>query len=187
LQPWARIMSNTQYEALKKALGRKPFDEYFPGNAMRGRCPIHGGDNATAFHLRQENGIWLGRCETDCGRSFDAIAFTAAIDRSSQHAAFVKLVGNSQMPEKDEQEPAPEKPPEEPHAFNYSMEQLARAEAALATSKLAQDFLASRGISLQKAMELHFGFEDWRLVMPTFVDDDELVQTKLRSLKLRNG
>jgi archaellum biogenesis ATPase FlaH len=63
----------------------------------------------------------------------------------------------------------------------YTLEHLGRAEAALLESKEAIAFLHSRGISLETAQQLRFGFENARVVMPTFVDG-ELAAVKLRAI-----
>jgi hypothetical protein len=38
------------------------------GKELRGRCPIHGGDNDSAFHVKASTGQW--KCETVCGGGF---------------------------------------------------------------------------------------------------------------------
>lgn len=64
------------------------------------------------------------------------------------------------------------------HEFKYTLEQLEQAEAQL---DKAAAFLAGRGISLETARVLRFGFENGWLVMPYFLEG-ELVAVKLRAI-----
>lgn len=41
------------------------------GSSLRGRCPVHGGDNPTAFKVDPDEGLW--HCKTRCDRGGDVV------------------------------------------------------------------------------------------------------------------
>jgi len=45
------------------------------GHSFRGRCPIHGGDNDTAFNIYENGGYQLWHCHTRCAGGGDAVQF----------------------------------------------------------------------------------------------------------------
>lgn len=77
--------------------------------------------------------------------------------------------------------PITPKEPTPPHEFKYSIEKLERAVSGLAASKAAQDFLMARGITMETAKALSFGFEYGYVVIPTFLDG-VLIAVKKRSI-----
>jgi hypothetical protein len=60
------------------------------GDAWRGCCPLHGGDNSTGFEVTRQKGGWLWRCWTRCG-SGDLLALLAG-GTSPRGAEFVRVV-----------------------------------------------------------------------------------------------
>jgi len=60
------------------------------GDAWRGCCPLHGGDNPTGFEVTRQKGGWLWRCWTRCG-SGDLLALLAG-GTSPRGAEFVRVV-----------------------------------------------------------------------------------------------
>lgn len=64
------------------------------GNIYRCSCPIHGGDNETAFNFNPEN--MLFNCYTECGGGdcFDFIAMIHNIDMETDFGAVLKLTAS---------------------------------------------------------------------------------------------
>ena len=107
------MVTETQKTALKKRAGRRPFDARMKYSTKdRGCCPIHGGDNATAFCVLEENGIWLGTCFTDCAKTWDVIAFVMAHDK----VPFLEAVRILEGKGKSKQGPPIEETPAKPKA-----------------------------------------------------------------------
>jgi len=60
------------------------------GDAWRGCCPLHGGDNPTGFEITRQKDGWLWTCWTRCG-SGDLLALLAG-GTSPRGAEFVRVV-----------------------------------------------------------------------------------------------
>ena len=61
-------------------------------NKLMGPCPIHGGDNANAFHVdlsKGDGGAW--KCFTGCDKGGNAIDFVAAMERVTFRDAALRL------------------------------------------------------------------------------------------------
>lgn len=92
-------MTHDEIQQLKLSVGRQPFDERlaFDSSGFT-QCPFHSGDSNKSFHLHQKDGIWLGKCFSDCskngGKAMDAVAFVQKKDGVSFPEALKRLGAN---------------------------------------------------------------------------------------------
>jgi AAA domain/Toprim-like len=134
----------------------------FPKGEMHGTefvtfCPIHNDRNNPNLHISIENGKLLAHCNAGCPQETVFAAVTSRLNSEPKTSST-----ESQ--------------------WNFTLPQLESAQAHLGK---AQDFLSSRGITLETARHLRFGFDNGRLVMPTFIEG-ELVAVKFRTLDPAN-
>ena len=80
-------------DALKRRVGRQPFEAraQFTGDFCA--CPFHTGDSPKSMHLHQVDGIWLAHCFSECKKSWDAIAFVMDKDKVDFANACKRLEG----------------------------------------------------------------------------------------------
>lgn len=155
------------------------------GDAWRGCCPLHGGDNPTGFEITRQKDGWLWTCWTRCG-SGDLLALLAG-GTSPRGAEFVRVVraaadlaGVDTAPidsaERQDRRPARQKAQEAPRlALRRPTAQeptssprsdlealLARYQAALRVpGNLGARYLEQhRGIPLDLALEWGAGFAE---------------------------
>lgn len=149
-------MSALTFEAIQAA---------FPEGKRRGTefvtfCPVHNDINNPNLCISIEGNKLLTHCNAGCAQKDVFAAVTSRLPKSS---------------------PIPIRQ-DVPAGWNYSEAQLEKDEAGLSQ---AAAFLESRGISMDTAAHLRFGFEDGRLVMPTFADG-KLVAAKFRATEPSN-
>jgi len=167
------------FKALKRTMGFAPVTQR-TGKELKAcelmRCPFPSHEDSTPSFgpYIDDDGLPRWKC-FGCGWEGDAIDFIEKADGITKSEAIQKMYTGA---------PAPALPPakEDPVNFPYTADQIAVAEHALLHNKVAQQFLASRGISLETAKALHIGYENGRVLVPTFVDG-ELVAVKLRLLR----
>lgn len=149
----------------------------FPQGAMEGHswrtlCPVHGDTGAKAPNLLITPGEkLLAHCNAGCNQGD---VFKAVITRLKPNTPALPSLPYQNPPAAGQ-----------PGGLSYTVAQLERAERQLSK---ASAFLEGRGISLEVAQRLHFGFETGPgfetgyLVMPYFVDG-ELAAAKFRATK----
>jgi AAA domain/Toprim-like len=142
----------------------------FPQGEMRGDewvtlCPVHGdtGKKSPNLRIRVDGSRVLAYCNAGC-------------DQFTVWNAVAECLKGEHPPV------PPSTAKEDPVHFPYTAERIATAERVLLQTKTAQQFLASRGISLEIAKALHIGYEDGRVLLPTFAEDGALVAAKLRAI-----
>jgi hypothetical protein len=138
----------------------------FPNGSMVGGewvtlCPVHGdtGRKAPNLHIKVEGQKLLTFCNAGCPK--DAV-FNAVLARIKTPTANHKPETTSGA-----------------DGWGYSLAKLVVAERLLESAK---EFLTDRGITIETARRLRFGFENGYVVIPTFVDG-ELVAVKHRNTK----
>jgi 5S rRNA maturation endonuclease (ribonuclease M5) len=167
----------------KKRLGTGPVDQRTGTALGYGQliaCPFPEHEDSTASFgpYAGPDGCPRWKC-LGCNWQGDVFDFVEKFDHLEKGAA-LKLLRDAK--------PAPvtasKAPAETPHTFDWTMPRLERAVAALAASQPAQAYLASRGITLETAQALTFGFESGFVIMPTFLDGT-LVAVKRRNIKAK--
>ena len=139
----------------------------FPNGKLQGDewvtlCPVHGdtGRKCPNLHIKVAGETFLAHCNAGCSQQ---AVFSAVRERLSGSPSYEDR--------KTESQPSGD--------WGYSLARLQQAETKLAD---VESFLSSRGITIETARRLRFGFEASYLVMPTFVDE-ELVAVKCRATK----
>ena len=144
-------------------------DGQMDGKEWRTLCWLHGDTGAKHANLiiGFDNEKLIVHCDAGCDQT------------TVFHAVLARIL--KQNPESKTYTQAPPKPWEKSASrdWGYSENRLRQAEAAL---DRAAEYLANRGISMDTARRLRFGFENGYLVMPYFVDG-ELAAVKLRASK----
>jgi hypothetical protein len=143
-------------------------EEKEQGKAWLTRCLIHNDKNHPNLKISIENGKLLTYCNAGVCADKKAEVFRAVLAKLKQVA-----------PSNQEEQPSKD---EEPKKWNYT---LARLESAEASLEKAAAFLSTRGITLETARRFRFGFENGRIVMPTFVEG-ELAVVKSRAIDPAN-
>lgn len=90
---WSQIITRTNLVEIAERAGAhlsKSNGEY------RGACPLHGGNNKTAFVIYNTGDRWRWNCFTHCG-SGDVIDFVAYWQRTDLKGAFEWLGGGQQI------------------------------------------------------------------------------------------
>jgi hypothetical protein len=164
---------------IKKRVGMSPVEQRTGRVLKCGElmsCPFHEETTASFGPYRGTDGLPRWKCQGgSCSWEGDVFDFVEKFDHLPKGGG-IKLLRDAKAA------PVEAKPAEQaPHKFEYSLPQLERAVGALWQNKPAQDFLAARGITPETAKALTFGFENGRVVMPTFLDG-ELVAVKLRAI-----
>src|SRR5437016_1120044 len=126
------------------------------GNEFVTLCPVHPDKNHPNLHMSIEGGKLLAHCNAGCQQEAVFAAVSSLLTDPKIHTTESK--------------------------WTYTLAQLESAEAGLAG---AQAFLEARGITLETARQLDFGFENGRVVMPTFVGG-ELADVKFRAIQPAN-
>ena len=150
------------------------------GNGWTARCPAHE-DRVASLSLDEDDGKILVHCHAGCTAE-DVVAALGLTMRD----LFVGT--NGATPKKSA------KPPSEPKRLEITEAEVALTEAALERNTGGQQYLASRGISMEIARRLRFGFaskyfpesgELPAVAMPDF-RDGKLVGVKYRSTEGRH-
>ena len=146
------------------------------GSGWQARCPAHD-DKIPSLSVGEKDGKILLHCFTGC----TAEAVVAALDLT-----MADLFTNGATPPGAER---PEPPPPEPKHLEITEGEVALMEAALDRNPAAQEYLASRGISMEVARRLRFGYASHyfkecgelpAIAMPDFRDGN-LTGVKYRS------
>jgi 5S rRNA maturation endonuclease (ribonuclease M5)/KaiC/GvpD/RAD55 family RecA-like ATPase len=169
------------------------------GDYWIGHCPMHT-DNRESLSVFWQDGVLLWKCHANCG-SGNSVQFVAAVDHLTLPQAVKRCedeLSSSWSSEKTRVEqvfkPLSSKPKE---YKSIPASDYARAEKNFMESAAAQEFLKSRGISVETARKLHVGFKQdvgrlagdgnqdiadkgW-LVFPCF-EGDRVVGLKYRSI-----
>ena len=82
-------------QRLAVALGVRRFKLERGGRELRACCPIHGGDNPSAFSLCEVDGRLLWNCHTGCGRGGDALDLVASVHGLDVQRDFVDVLGHA--------------------------------------------------------------------------------------------
>jgi DNA primase len=130
------------------------------GHQLIGPCPVHGGDNPTAFRAHLERGIW--HCWTSCGGG-DIVDLVRAIERCSFAEAARKLAAIAQRcPAPSPVQPAADKPDFRPFTYRIPLDPRCsllqdRKRITLETARLfdAGTTLRSRFLRGTVAVRLH--------------------------------
>lgn len=95
-----------QRVAIEDVLAARGLRLHRQGDRLTGPCPIHGGDNPTAFVVNCRKNVWY--CFSQCGRGGDVLELVRLLDRVSicDAATAVSTMGPSISPP-----PAPRRPP----------------------------------------------------------------------------
>jgi hypothetical protein len=138
------------------------------------KCPFHE-DSTPSFGPYEKDGLPRWKC-FGCQWEGDVLDFVAKRDSISTGAA-IELLANAPPAQELVSAGAEITTPAEERSFKYSVAQLEKAETQI---EKAAGFLMSRGIKLETARALRFGYENGYVVMPYFVEG-ELVAVKLRA------
>jgi DNA primase len=109
------------------------------GHRLVGPCPVHGGDNPTAFVVDTHRNTW--RCFTRCQRGGDLIELVRALDRVGYREAGLVLAQLAHLPAPAEPRAAPpgRPPPFVPYTRRLHLEPdapfLARKQISAATAR----------------------------------------------------
>ena len=124
-------------------------------------CPVHDDLHNPNLNIKPDANGFLAYCNAGCSQAsvFEAVRSRLTRNLGEPHRTAATSTSTTD--------------------WGYSETRLRQAEARL---KEAASFLESRGITIETARRLHFGFENGYVVMPTFVDSD-LVKVKLRNVK----
>lgn len=138
-------------------------DLHRSGKEFRGRCPIHHGDNATAFVLYEdENEIGRWHCHTKCQRGGDAIDFvqrTQGIDFLNAVRYLAKFSGLSMEHIGFTAEMAKER--DKQRQLSALFDESARYYVdCLTKNTVAQDYLTGRGFTIETIQQAGWGYSD---------------------------
>lgn len=123
-------------------------------------CPLGTHDDKTpSFKIYQKDGIWLSHC-FGCGKTLNVFQFIESVDRVSFDVAVEKAKAELQWEAGKEivESTFAEPLNAEKKFVTYPVEKLAPLEKALQNSEEAQKWLEKRGLSLETASALHWGF-----------------------------
>lgn len=127
------------------------------GSEYLARCPFHE-DSTPSFRIYEKDGIWLFKCfgcsENGNGiqfvQKFDKITFPEAAEKVAAYVNFQKT--------KNRVERVFRPVVQEADKVTFPLSRLAEPESALVNSPAARDWLRSRGITLETAKKLNWGF-----------------------------
>jgi hypothetical protein len=130
------------------------------GKEYLGLCPIHN-EKTPSLRVYQHEGVWLFKC-FGCNRSGNIFQFVEAVDKVPFGEAVRRVkeyIGGSWESKKAlvEKTFSPVNK-ESDHYKTFTMEQYYPLEQNLANSKEALTYLTKRGINLDTARNLKFGF-----------------------------
>lgn len=152
-------------------------------------------DDTPSFKLYQENGLWLAHC-FGCGITMNCFQFVEKFDKISFAEAVEKVKKEFAWEEgKETVESTFVEVVDEKEKITFPLEMQIEATDALAESPEALAWLESRGISLETAQELRWGFlPSAEMVSPRhpwvgngwisfpYISDETITLLKLRSL-----
>jgi hypothetical protein len=127
-------------------------------------APGHNDRNHPNLHIKVEDDKLLANCNAGCPQ---AAVFSAVCARL--RSQFPSIRNEAGQPEPDKSSSG---------GWGYTEAQLREAESRL---EQASTFLASRGITIETARKLRFGYEYGRIVIPYFVDG-QLAAVKMRAI-----
>lgn len=171
--------SEKDLEALKKFPLWKIVQTRIPsldkeGVEFKSCCPFHK-DDTPSFTVYQKEGIWLFHC-FGCGVGGNVFQFVEKYDRVSFDEAVNKVKTEFEWTEGKEVVETTFAPTlaAKKKIIIYPLIKQAAAEKALSQSQEAMQWLESRGVSLETAQSLHWGFiQSVRSISPNhpWVDD----------------
>jgi len=84
----------TDLEALKRRVGRRPFEDRLNLTGDNAPCPVHKSKDGTPVSLwKGDGGIWFATCHSKCDTTWDAIGFVEAVDEVDFKEAVARLGG----------------------------------------------------------------------------------------------
>ena len=87
--------ASQQTSALKRRVGRSPFDQRLQFNNGYAACPFHNGDGDKSMHLVEKDGGWIATCFSSCQKSWDAVGFVMEFDKVEFGEALARLGGRA--------------------------------------------------------------------------------------------
>ena len=143
-------MERSELESLKQKVGLRPYQERLKlervGSEYKARCPWHPDSNPSLTFF-EEGGQWFFKCfGPSCGKSGDVIEFVKLNDKVGFLEAAKSLADHYDLELSDL--------PGKVHQIDFNRE---AAIAALATNKPGQQYLLTRGISLEAATKNGIG------------------------------
>lgn len=99
------IDNPTNLDALKRKVGRTPFDQRVRFVNDFAPCPFHHGDGEKSMHLVQKDDAWVATCFSTCSKTWDSIAFVMEFDHVDFKAALARLEGRLDAPQKEKPKP----------------------------------------------------------------------------------
>ena len=94
----ARSKEKIQYDIqeLKRQAGMTPFAERLDldSNGFCG-CPFHDSDSDKSFHVVPKEGVAIGTCFSECGRSWDCVDFVKKFDNVGTHEALKRIAASN--------------------------------------------------------------------------------------------
>lgn len=170
-------------------------------NDYVGRCPFHS-DSNPSFHVNRKTGKWLFQCFGTCKAAGSIYDLVQKLDNVSFHDAVetVRKALGSEFSEWNETKPAEavfKGVAANAAQKTTSLESFKTREKALEENPAAKAYLDSRGISLETAKKLHFGYtqrvgkicpvndldlEDKGWMIYPHVEGDTITAVKFRSV-----
>jgi len=162
----------------------------------RSACPLHGGDNKTAFSLYQSSGKWKWKCYSkDCGGG-DVIDFVAAWQHIDPKAAYEWLGGAQRITPEQARALAEERAARAAAFANQKREEYEKALADLRKARSWEIYCANReGSEAARGLWRNRGIpNDWQTYWslgydPDFVykHDDQLYHSASLTIPIFNG
>lgn len=156
------LLRHIDLPALVRQAGGNP--KPAPNGHYRCACPLHGGDNPTAFQMYLEGGIWRWRCWTDCSEGGDALDFVQRWQGLDFFAAVRYLVEWARLSPNDfALTPAHKRQMQEQKSRTDLLDMAARFAAQRLWSKAGEHALAyarSRGFTDEIIRLAGFGYLD---------------------------
>lgn len=158
-------------------------------------CPFHKEDTPS-FKVYQKDGVWLAHC-FGCGKTVNCFQFIQAFDKLNFDEAVEKVKSEFQWAEgKKMVESTFMEPLNAPKQLvSFPLLRQTMAENALVSSDEAREWLAGRGIDLETAQRLHWGFvQSVRSINPNhpwvdrgwisfpYISGDDITLLKFRSI-----
>ena len=166
------------------------------GSEFVGLCPFHE-EKTGSFKIYYKDNWWQCHCHGACGKTWNVFQVVQHTDRISFEAAVEKVLQESKWEAGKEAVESTFTPAlnTEKKYVTYPIEKLAPLEKALSESEEAQKWLANRGLTLETASALHWGFiQNLSAINPTHpwvnmgwisiptIQDNQVTCLKYRSL-----
>lgn len=139
------------------------------GGQFVGLCPFHD-EKTGSFKIYKKDGWWQCHCHGACGKTWNIFQVLQHTDKISFDDAVAKVLAESQWEAGREIVDSVFAEPltAEKKFVTYPLEKLAQLESALQNSPEAKIWLENRGLSLETASHLHWGFiQSVRAINPT--------------------